>query len=148
MAPSLFCSEPCTLLPPFLATVQTPDEDSHRLIRRPGLHLPMARLALPAPLALEQIRSLLLITLQHRRLPLQLLICQPLPVLWIQLPRRHEGNLMRRELTLLQSLNQPGVAHIRLGVQIDQHAPCDHLVKLHKVRIFPVAPYTLPPCFI
>ena len=51
------------LLAPFLATIQTPDKDSHRFIGTPRLHLPILRLRLPAAFALEHITTSLLITL-------------------------------------------------------------------------------------
>ena len=131
------------LLPPFLATIQAPNKDCHRFIRRSCLHLPILRLRLPAALALEHIRPTLLVALQHRVLPLRLFVRQRLPVFRIQLLRRHERNLMRRELSLLQPLNEPLVANVGLRVQIHHGAPCNHLVQIRKVRILPVLPDTL-----
>ena len=64
-----------SLLPPFFTAIETPDEDRHRLIRRPGLHLPVPRPRLPAFFALEHVRTFLRIAIQHRRLPFQLFIC-------------------------------------------------------------------------
>jgi hypothetical protein len=43
------------LLPPFLTTVQTPDEDCHGFICRPGLHFPVSRLRLTTSAALEHV---------------------------------------------------------------------------------------------
>ena len=61
-------------LAPLLSTVQTPNKHRHRLIRRPGLHLPIFRARLAAPITLEHIRPLLRRPLQHSGLPLQLLL--------------------------------------------------------------------------
>ncbi len=95
-----------SLLSPFLATVQTPDEDRHRLIRRASLHFPVSRAVLPAALAGVHARALFVGPLQHGCLPLELLIGQLLPGLRKHLARGHERYAVSRELTLLEALDQ------------------------------------------
>ena len=62
-APNGMAADKLRLLAPFLTTIQTPDKDGHRFISRPGLHLPILRLRLPAAFALEHIATSLLISL-------------------------------------------------------------------------------------
>ena len=131
------------LLPPFLATIQTPDEDCHRLIRRPRLHLPIARLRLLTALARKQRRPLLLGPFQHERLPLHMLIGQRLPVLRVQFPRGHKRHLVRREFPFLEPGQQPAIGHIGRRVEVRDGSSCESLVERRKGRVLPVLPDTL-----
>lgn len=55
-----------SLLTPFLTTIQTPNEDRHGFICRPGLHFIIARLRFPTAATLEHVRTLFVRALQHR----------------------------------------------------------------------------------
>ena len=128
---------------PFLATIQAPDENRHRLIRRARLHLPVPRPRLATALTFEHVRPALLVAFQHGILTLHLLIGQLLPVFGIEFTRRHKGNLMRFKFTLLEASQKALVPDIGLRTQIRHRPPGNHLVDIGKIRVFPVLPDAL-----
>ena len=126
------------LLFPFLSTVQTLNEDRHRFICRPRLHLPVPRLRLLALLTREHRGSLHLGPFQHQCLSLHVFIRRRLPVFRKEFPRRHEGYLMGWKLAILQPSQKTTVRHISSRIQVRDAAPRRSAIENRKVRILPV----------
>ena len=131
-------SDKRSLLLPLLSTVQTLNEDRHRFICRPCLHLPVPRLRLLALLAREHRGPLHLGAFQHQCLTLHVFIRCRLPVFRKEFSRRHEGDLMRRKLSILQPSQKATVRYISGWIQVRNAAPRCSSIKNRKVRILPV----------
>lgn len=94
-----------SLLTPLLSAVEAPNELGHRLIGGAGLHLVVRTLTLTTLGATEHIGRRRLIHLKHLCLPLDRHLHVIAPLLGMKFGKRHECDVVRLELSLLEPID-------------------------------------------
>jgi len=126
-----------SLLTPLLTAVEAPNELGHRLIRRARLHLVVRTLPLTTLGATEHIGSGGLVHFQHLCLTLDGHFHVVTPLLGVKFGKRHRGNIVWLEFTLLQAVNKTNIADVRSCVNIGDRPPSTNLIQCLKFRILP-----------
>ena len=112
------------------SAIQASNEDGHRLIRRPRLHLIIRALPLMAPVTLEDIRRHGTIALELPLLPHLLIIELRLPTRRIQLVLVHLGKVLYLNLAALESVKQLRIPDVGLVAEI-----AGNLLGVHFVHV-------------